>query len=160
MKHSFLLFLFLFFGNVSASIYPDVDGASGVFVGEKSVYVITFESTFYFDNLFRSAAEGEELYLNVGFDDEEKMAEELVGIFKPEIITLGDGSVRGLVFSMEDHAFTKDTILNYLEAPVVLKLTVWNGDWFSTFKIARKYELKKKHEEKLLDLYQEYQLSR
>lgn len=159
MKFSFLLLLMLAVGSAHSSIYPDVDGASGVSVDQNSIYFIMFEDNFYFDNLLRAAAEGADLYLNIGFDGEGKMADEFVGFFQPEIITLGDGSIKGLVFSMKDHPFSKHAVVNFLENSLVLKLTVWNEDWFSTFTVASSYDLKIEYQRKIRDLFREYQLS-
>jgi hypothetical protein len=145
-----------FIGNAHSAIYPDSDGASGLMIDDKFIYIISFEDNFYFDNLFRSASDGAVLYLNVGFDDEERMAEELVGIFHPDIVVWGDGSIRILAFSMEDHEFTRKSALNYLNTSETLKLTVWNQDWFSTFTVSAQHELKGIYKEKLSDYSAEH----
>ena len=160
MKYLCICLLIFFIGNAHSAIYPDSDGASGVMIDDKFIYIVSFEDNFYFDNLFRSASDGAELYLNVGFDNEERMAEELVGIFHPDIIVLGDGSIRILAFSMGDHEFSRKSALSYLNTAETLKFTVWNQDWFSAFTVSSQHELKDIYKEKLSDFSAEYQSSR
>jgi len=136
--------IFSFSSSSLADEWVDKDRATLVTIGSTEVSIFSLDSFYYFDEIFSNVRDGKFVNICFGFDGKTGSASDCYHDYRPTPSFHNGGKNRALQFKMGANPFLLAAFQDYLKAGKTLKLSIDDGDLFSSYTLNKDYTLNAK----------------